>query len=132
MTHVSRRTIDGQSGPRHIFETFTRPGFVRAGAVVQMSSDDRVESLYLNSSEYGTVEIDASGALTCHSWETEDQAKSGSYLSRRFPVILHNGSESSSYALQVVEDVAALTGRGDLLELAQGLLGGDRALRFLP
>ena len=126
------RCVPEPEGNRHICETFARPGFVRAGAVIRTDPEGRVQSLFVNSSSLGTLEIDRTGALTCHSWETEDQAKSASYLARCYPVILHNGSEDHSFALRILSDVCTTLGRDDIRELAEQLLRREESVRYGP
>ncbi|GHV86628.1 hypothetical protein AGMMS50230_22360 [Spirochaetia bacterium] len=54
--------------------------------------DNKVfEKIYLYSSRYGIIEI-INGQKEIHKWETEDEAQSGSYLKKHYPVILLNGN----------------------------------------
>ena len=46
--------------------------------------------IYFYSSKYGTIEI-INNKKEVHRWETEDEAKSGSYLKRNYPIIGLNG-----------------------------------------
>jgi len=46
--------------------------------------------IYFYNSEYGTIEI-INNKKEMHKWETEDEAKSGSYLKRNYPIIGLNG-----------------------------------------
>jgi len=46
--------------------------------------------VYLYNSEFGTIEI-MNNKKEVHKWETEDEAKSGSYLKRNYTIIGLNG-----------------------------------------
>ncbi|MCL2800469.1 MAG: hypothetical protein FWD28_01745 [Treponema sp.] len=51
--------------------------------------------IYIYNSEYGTIEI-VNGKKEMHKWETEDEAKTGSYLNRNYPIIGLNGVSDDS------------------------------------
>jgi len=48
------------------------------------------EKIYLYNSEYGTIEV-VNSKKKMNKWETEDQAQSGSYLNKNYPIICLNG-----------------------------------------
>lgn len=73
-----------------------RKGFVRSSIVIKYNPIDRsTPSIYITHYLFGIIEIDE-GIKSVHTWETESQAQSGSYLSRRYPVTLMNGINNDS------------------------------------
>ncbi len=73
-----------------------RKGFVRSSIVIKYNPIDRsTPSIYITHYLFGVIEIDE-GIKSVHTWESESQAQSGSYLSRRYPVTLMNGVNNDS------------------------------------
>lgn len=107
------------------FASYVRPEFIERALLVAFE-DGRIVELYFSSNAYGTARwTEQSGLVDSHRWESEDEARSGSYLARRYPIILENGPVSDAYALRaIVPDVLdALVDRalaGYLMTLVSG------------
>ena len=54
------------------------------------SDKDKFLNIYFYNYEYGTINI-KDGIKVVHRWENDDEAKSHSYLSRRYTVVFLNG-----------------------------------------
>ncbi len=88
---------------RLVFASYLRDNFVERSLSITMDKDHFIEYIYFNSYKYGSVEWEnGSGLINCHIWENEDQAKSDSYLSRRYTAILSNGAADNDYAYSTI------------------------------
>ena len=58
--------------------------------IIYNEDENKFIKVYFYNSEYGTIEI-KNNKKEIHKWETEDEAKSGSYLKRNYPIIGLNG-----------------------------------------
>ncbi|MDR2143492.1 MAG: hypothetical protein LBP29_03885 [Treponema sp.] len=67
-----------------------RRGFVRNYLKVIFDASGKVAKMYINTYDYGTLEY-KNGVLEMHRWENEDEAQSGSYLSRRYTLRIQDG-----------------------------------------
>ena len=58
--------------------------------VIFDATNNNFDKIYLYNSEHGTITFEK-GKKEIHRWENEDEAQSGSYLAKHYPVICLNG-----------------------------------------
>ena len=92
-----------ESGKKIAYAYYLRQDFVAKSMVIYLDSAGIIEKIFFSSDEYGTVEWrNGTGLAECHRWESEDQARSKSYLTRRYTTILSNGVADLDYARMVI------------------------------
>ena len=89
------------------FTSYLRSDFVERSLVVTLNQDDIVQSIYFSSYEFGSAEwINEHGIVDSRLWESDDQAGSPTYLTRRYTVRMANGPATGSFAHEkIVPDV---------------------------
>jgi len=125
------RVEDTQEGRKYSFLRYSREDFVSLALVIRVDKNSVLQNIFVNSAELGTAEIDAAdGLVSCHSWENEDSAREVSALARRYPIILHNGSEDGLYARKIIEQVTLELGDEHLKDLVFAFCAGEQGLTF--
>jgi hypothetical protein len=61
--------------------------------IIYDKNKNTFNKIYLYNYKYSTINIEKSEKIV-HKWETEDQAKEGSYLNRNYQIICLNGIEN--------------------------------------
>jgi hypothetical protein len=85
------------------FASFLRENYAAKSMVIYLDQHDIISKIFFSSDKYGTVEwINGSGLKNCHKWESEDEAKSQSYLTRRYTAILSDGAAGNDYAQDLI------------------------------
>jgi hypothetical protein len=88
-----------ESGKKIAFASFLKQDYVAKSLVIYLDGNSVITGIFFSSDAHGTVEwINGSGLKNSHRWESEDQAKSRSYLTRRYTAILSNGSAGTDFA----------------------------------
>lgn len=89
------------------FTSYLRSDFVERSLVVSLNDEDIVQSIYFSSYDFGSVEwINEHGIVDGRLWESDDQAGSSTYLTRRYTVRMANGPATGSFAHEkIVPDV---------------------------
>jgi len=86
---------------------YLRKDFVETSIILKYEKNEIIEA-YLQNYELGSIEL-KDNVLLVHKWENEDQVKSVSEISKRYPCILSNGIESNKSTqneiLKRVEDM---------------------------
>ena len=97
---------------------YIRSEFVAKAMVIYLDGANMIEKIFFSSDDFGTVEWkNGTGLADCHRWESEDQAKSKSYLSRRYTTILSNGALDIDYArAMIIPDILDNLNDGDVAE----------------
>ncbi len=81
-----------EKGCKIYFTSYLREDFVEKSIVISTDENYTVISVYLASYKYGSVEwINGEGLTGCRLWETDEQAESAGYLTRRYTSRLSNG-----------------------------------------
>ena len=81
------------------FASYLRENYVAKSLVIYLDRNNTISKIFFSSDSHGTVEwINGSGLKNCHKWESEDEAKSQSYLTRRYTAILSDGAAGNDYA----------------------------------
>lgn len=95
--------INRDSETKIYFASYLREDYVAKSLVICLDKGMIIESIYFSSDTHGTVEWKNGVGLTdCHRWESEDQAKEPSYLTRRYTTILTNGVRDTDYAREMI------------------------------
>ena len=95
--------INRDSETKIYFASYLREDYVAKSLVITLDGGMTIESIYFSSDTYGTVEwTNGVGLTDCHRWESEDQAKEPSYLTRRYTTILTNGAREADYAKELI------------------------------
>ncbi len=115
---------DTESGKKIAFASFLRKDYVAKSLVVYIDRNNVISGIFFSSDIHGTVEwINGSGLKNCHQWESEDQAKSRSYLSRRYTAILSDGSVTMDYARDfIIADILDNLASADVAEWVGDIL----------
>lgn len=89
------------------FASFLRENYVAKSMVIYLDQNDIISKIFFSSNTYGTVEwVNGSGLKNCHKWESEDEAKAQSYLTRRYTAILSDGAAENDYAqAHIIPDI---------------------------
>jgi hypothetical protein len=89
------------------FASYLRENYVAKSLVIYLDRSNVINKMFFSSDTYGTVEwINGSGLKNCHKWESEDEAKSQSYLTRRYTAILSDGAADNAYAQnRIIPDI---------------------------
>ena len=92
-----------ETGKKVAYAYYLREDFVAKSMVIYLDGAGIIEKIFFSSDDHGTVEWrNGSGLADCHRWESEDQARSQSYLTRRYTTILSNGAVDMDYARNVI------------------------------
>ncbi len=131
---------DTESGKKIAFASFLRKDYVAKSLVIYLDEANLITGIFFSSDTHGTVEwINGTGLKNSHRWESEDQAKSQSYLTRRYTAILSDGSAGSDFArdfiipdiLDNMENADVAEWVGDILRTREYLVPVDIS-RFKP
>lgn len=89
------------------FTSYLRSDFVERSLVVTLRKNGTVKEIFLSSYNFGSVEWKSGhGLIEPRLWESEEQAVSPSYLTRRYTVRMANGPAAQNLALeQMIPDV---------------------------
>ncbi len=86
-------------GKKIAFASFLRKDYVAKSLVIYLDGSGVISRIFFSSDTHGTVEwINGRGLQNSHRWESDDQAKSRSYLTRRYTAILADGSVDTEFA----------------------------------
>ena len=115
---------DTESGKKIAFASFLRKDYVAKSLVIYIDGNNIITGIFFSSDVHGTVEwINGSGLRNCHRWESEDQAKSQSYLTRRYTAILSDGSASADFARDfIIPDILDNMSNADVAEWVADIL----------
>ena len=124
------------TGKKVAYAYYLRTDFVAKSMVIYLDSSGIIERIFFSSDDHGTVEWrNGAGLVDCHRWESEDQAKSQSYLSRRYTTILSNGAVDTDYARDVIipdiidrlQDGALAEWIGDIIRVREYLVPAEES-----
>jgi len=89
------------------FTSYLRSDFVERSLVMTLNKNFTVSHIYLNSYEHGSAEwYNGEGLAESRFWESDDQAESSTYLTRRYTVRMANGPAKNEFAeKKIVPDV---------------------------
>ncbi len=115
---------DTESGKKIAFASFLRKDYVAKSLVIYIDGNNIITGMFFSSDVHGTVEwINGSGLKNCHRWESEDQARSRSYLTRRYTAILSDGSASADFARDfIIPDILDNMDNADRAEWVADIL----------
>ncbi len=88
-----------------IYEHFRHEEFIQHALIITTDADRKVKRLYFNSFELGTLHVGRDGSITCHRWETEDEAQNASRNSRHFTTISGVQSDDRALADAIIRNV---------------------------
>ncbi len=113
-----------ESGKKIAFASFLKKDYVAKSLVIYTDSSNVITGIFFSSDVHGTVEwINGSGLKNCHQWESEDQARSQSYLTRRYTAILSDGSVSTDFARDfIIPDILDNLDNADIAEWVADIL----------
>ena len=89
------------------FTSYLRSDFVERSLVVTLRKNSTVKEIFLSSYHFGSVEWKSgTGLVDPRLWESEEQAVSPSYLTRRYTVRMANGPAPENLAVEkMIPDV---------------------------
>lgn len=100
--------ISEEGADRKLYYTsYLRIDFVERSLVVTLRKNNTVKEIFLSSYHFGSVEWKSgAGIIDPRLWESEEQAVSPSYLTRRYTVRMANGPATTNLAVeQMIPDV---------------------------
>jgi hypothetical protein len=106
-----------------------RRDFVKNYLKVIFDAGKTVTKVYINTYDCGTLEY-KNGVLEMHRWENEDEAQSGSYLSRRYTLRIQDGAVNGDDAKQAMIGIVRSSIEADAI-LEQDRKRFNQALDFL-
>lgn len=111
-------------GKKIAFASFLRKDYVAKSLVMYLDGSDIISKMFFSSDTYGTVEwINGRGLQNSHRWESDDQAKSLSYLTRRYTAILSDGSVDTEFARDfIIPDILDNLDNADTAEWIADIL----------
>ncbi len=114
---------------KFFFVSFLREDFVGRSLVITVDPAGLVSRVFISSCEEGSVEwLNGSGLDECRMWESDDQAESPSYLTRRYTSRLANGPAGEGHARNIlIPDVLDRLEDRALAEFVWKLLGKKRS-----
>lgn len=94
-------------GVKYYFVSHLRRDFVERSVVLLVDERGYMKSLFFTSHRYGSAEwLNGEGLVSCHAWESGDDAQSATYLTRRYTVRLSDGVVDTNYAVKnIIADV---------------------------
>ncbi|MBN2158413.1 MAG: hypothetical protein JW807_03385 [Spirochaetes bacterium] len=112
------------TGKKIAFASFLKKDYVENSMVVYLEKNDIIGKIFFSSHVHGTVEwINGAGLKNCHRWESEDQAKSPTYLTARYTSILSDGAVDANYAREtIIPDVLDNLYDADIAELVSDIV----------
>jgi hypothetical protein len=106
-----------------------RRDFVKNYLKVIFDAGKTITKVYINTYDCGTLEY-KNGVLEMHRWENEDEAQSGSYLSRRYTLRIQDGAVNGDDAKQAIIGIVRSSIEADTIA-EQDRKRFDQALDFL-
>lgn len=92
-----------ETGKKIAFASFLKKDYVANSLVVYTGKNDLIEKIFFSSNAHGTVEwINGAGLKNCHRWESEEQAHSPTYLTKRYTTILSDGAAGLDHARETI------------------------------
>lgn len=88
-----------------IYEHYRHKDFIQHAIVITTDANRKVKRLYFNSCELGTLHVGRDGSVTCHRWETEDEAQGASAISKHFTTIGSVESKERELAEAIIRNV---------------------------
>lgn len=98
--------LDGDLSKAY-FTSYLRADFVERALVVTLHKNRKIKALFFSAYRYGTVEwINGEGLVEPRLWESDEQAVSPSYLTRRYTVRMADGPATEASAVEnIIPDV---------------------------
>lgn len=112
------------TGKKISFASYLKKDYVAKSLVVYVGRNDLIEKIFFSSNEHGTVEwVNGAGLKNCHRWESEEQAQSPTYLTKRYTSILSDGAVGIDYAREtIIPDILDNLHDGDIAELVSDVI----------
>lgn len=85
------------------FVSYLRADFVERSMVMTLNKNRTVKEIYFSSYEHGSTEwFNGEGLVESRQWESDEQAVSSTYLTRRYTVRMADGPVKESFAEQTI------------------------------
>ncbi len=119
------------SGFKLYFTSYLRKDFVGKSVVITLKKDCTVSSIYLTSYDFGSVEwINGIGLSESRKWETEEQAESPGYLTRRYTSRFSDGYAPEGQAEKLlIPDVLDHLGNMEIARILRALVKVKKSRR---
>ncbi|HOP30073.1 MAG TPA: hypothetical protein PK293_09145 [Spirochaetota bacterium] len=111
------------------FTSYLRTDFVERSLVVTLRKNSTVKEIFLSSYHFGSVEWKSgTGLVEPRLWESEEQAVSPSYLTRRYTVRMANGPATVNLAVEkMIPDVLDNMENSKLAETIASILAAKKS-----
>ncbi|HRX49591.1 MAG TPA: hypothetical protein P5120_18855, partial [Spirochaetota bacterium] len=111
------------------FTSYLRTDFVERSLVVTLRKNSTVKEIFLSSYHFGSVEWKSgTGLVEPRLWESEEQAVSPSYLTRRYTVRMANGPADANLAVEkMIPDVLDNMENSELAETIASILAAKKS-----
>lgn len=89
------------------FNSYLKVDYIERSLVIKILNNNIVSSMYFSSNDFGTTHWNnGRGILDSHKWETDDDLDKISYLARRYPSLLQDGSIPEDYVFEkIIPDI---------------------------
>jgi len=100
------------------YASFLKKDYVAKSMVIYLDATAIISKIFFSSNDHGTVEwINGQGLRNSRAWESEESAKSQSYISRRYTAILSNGAAGNDFARErIIPDILDNLADGEIAE----------------
>jgi len=83
---------EDDEGYKLFFTSYLRTDFIEKSVVISLRKNFTISNIYITSYDFGSVEwINGIGLDQCRQWETDEQAESSGYLTRRYTSRISDG-----------------------------------------
>lgn len=106
------------------FTSYLREDFIEKSVVISLDKNYSITNIYLSSYDFGSLEwINGIGLTECRKWETDEQAESSGYLTRRYTSRISNGYAPDGHGERVlIPDVLDSMGDAEMAKLLKSVL----------
>jgi hypothetical protein len=103
--------------------SYLRQDFVDRVLKLNISSSNKIDTLYFSSNSYGTCYWEnGRGIIDVHRWENEDNVQSMSKLSKHYTSLLLDGEMPDEYGLIIIDDVLIALDNDKIKELVNSII----------
>ncbi len=105
-------------GTKISFASFLKKDYVDKAMVIYLDAKGVISKIFFSSNDHGSVEwINGQGLRNSRAWESEEDAQSKSYLTRRYTAILSDGAAGNDFARdRIIPDILENLASGEIAE----------------
>ena len=131
-----RFVSSGRSGEfvKYVFASYLKKDYVGMSVVLYVDARSVIKKMFFTSRSGNAEWINGRGISGSYFWETEEMARSASYVSRRYTAILSDGPAGDGHAEEtVIPEVIGRIENGAFADFIKGIVSRKRTSRvFRP